>query len=48
MLCRVISAGKENNIFLKNRCKNLLFNLESILSLKWPGFSDFDTATGEG
>ena len=45
-MCPVVSAGKEKNIFFKSRCKNLLFNLESILTLKGPGFSDFGTARG--
>ena len=43
-MCPVVSAGKEKNIFFKSRCKNLSFNLESILTLKGPGFSDFGTA----
>ena len=43
-MCPVVSAGKEKNIFFKNRCKNLLFNFESLLTLKGPGFSDFGTA----
>ena len=43
-MCPVISAGREKNIFFKSICKNLLFNFESILTLKGPGFSDFDTA----
>ena len=47
-MCPVVSAGKEKNIFFKSRCKNLLFNFESILTLKGPGFSDFGTAPGEG
>ena len=40
-MCPVVSAGKEKNIFFKSRCKNLLFNFESFLTLKGPGFSDF-------
>ena len=48
-MCPVISAGKEKNIFFKSRCKNLLFNFESILTLKGPGFSDFGMAReGDG
>ena len=43
-MCPVVSAGKEKNIFFKCRCKNLLFNFESFLTLKGPGFSDFGTA----
>ena len=44
-MCPVVSAGKEKkNIFFKSRCKNLLFNFESILTLEKPGFSDFGTA----
>ena len=42
-----ISAGKEKNGFFKSRCKNLLFNFKSILTLKGPDFSDYGTA-GEG
>ena len=38
-MCPVVSAEKENNIFFKSRCKNLLFNFESTLTLKGPGFS---------
>ena len=45
-MCPVISAGKENNIFFKSSCKNLLFNFESILTLKEPGYSDFGMAKG--
>ena len=37
-MCPVVSAGKEKNIFFKSRCKNLLFNFESFLTLKGPGF----------
>ena len=40
-ICPVVSAGKGKNIFFKSRCKNLLFNFESFLTLKGPGFSDF-------
>ena len=40
----VVSAGKEKNILFKSRCKNLLFNFESFLTLKGPGFSDSGTA----
>ena len=40
-MCPVVSAGKEKNIFFKSRRKNLLFNFESFLTLKGPGFSDF-------
>ena len=47
-MCPVVSAGKEKNIFFKSRGKNLLFNFESILTLKEPGFSDFGTAPEEG
>ena len=46
VMCPVVSAGKEKSIFFKCRCKNLLFNFESILTLKGPGFSDFVTARG--
>ena len=46
-MCPVISAGKENNIFFNRRCKNLLFNFESILTLKGAGFSDL-VRPGEG
>ena len=45
-MCAVISAGKETNIFFKSSCKNLLFNFESILTLKGPGFSNFGMARG--
>ena len=45
-MCSVISAGKEKNIFFKSRCKNLLSNFESILTLKGPGLSDFGMARG--
>ena len=49
-MCSVVSAGKEKNTFFKSRCKNLLFNLlfnfESILTLKGPGLSNFGTARG--
>ena len=41
-----LSFQLEKNIFFKSRCKNLLFNFESILTLKSPGFSDFGTARG--
>ena len=44
-MCPVVSAGKKN-VFFKNRCKNLLFHFESILTLKGPGFSDFGTDRG--
>ena len=47
-MCPVVSAGKEKNIFFKGRCKNLLFNFQSFLSPKGPGFSDFGTATTGG
>ena len=43
-MCSVVSAGKEKNNFFKGRCKNLLFNFESILTLKGPDFSNFGTA----
>ena len=36
---------KERTIFSKRRCKNLLFNFESVLTPKGPGFSDYG---GEG
>ena len=45
-MCLVVSAGKEN-IFFKSRCKNLLFNFESFLTLKGSGFSDVGTARRE-
>ena len=45
-MCPVVSAGKEKNIVFKSRCKNLLFNFETILTLKGPGFSNFGTARG--
>ena len=45
-MCPVVSARKEKSIFFKSRCKNLLFNFESILTLKGPGFSDFCMARG--
>ena len=35
-MCPVISAGKEENIFFKSRCKKLLFNFESFLTLTLP------------
>ena len=44
----VVSAGKEKNIFFKSKCKNLLFNFESILTLKGPGFFRFWYGQGEG
>ena len=47
-MCPVVSAEKEKNIFFKSSCKNLLFNFESILALKGPGFSDFGMVPGEG
>ena len=47
-MCPVVSAGKEKNIFFKSRCKNLLFNFESFLTLKGPSFSDFGTARRRG
>ena len=41
--------GKLNcSIFFKSRCKTLLFNFESFLTLKGPGFSDFGTARRGG
>ena len=40
----VVSAGKEKNNFFKSRCEDVLFNFESILTLKGPGFSDSGTA----
>ena len=43
--CRFSWKRKEH--FFKSRCKNL-FNFESILTLKGPGFSDFGTARGGG
>ena len=45
-MCPVVSAGKEKNIFFKSGCKSLLFNFESILTLKGPGFSYFNAARG--
>ena len=47
-MCPVVSAEKEKNIFFKCRCKNLLFNFESFLTLKEPDFSDFGTARRGG
>ena len=46
-MCPVVSAGKENNIFFKSRCKNLLFNFESSLTLKRPDFHSL-VRPGEG
>ena len=43
-----VSAGKEKNNFFKSRYTNLLFNFESILTLKGPSFSDSGTARGGG
>ena len=37
-------SWKEKNRCFKSRCKTLLFNFESFLTLKGPGFSDFGTA----
>ena len=34
-------SWKEKNSFFKSRCKTLLFNFESFLTLKGPSFSDF-------
>ena len=42
----VVSAGKGKNTFFKSRCENLLFNFESILTLKGPGVSNFGMARG--
>ena len=39
-------SWKKKSIFFKSRCKNLLSNFESILTLKGPGFSDFGTVRG--
>ena len=36
---------KEKNSFFKSRCKTLLFNFESFLTLKGPSFSDFGVVT---
>ena len=44
--CRFSWKRKEQFSF-KSRCKNLLLNFESILTLEGPGFSDSGTA-GEG
>ena len=45
-MCSVVSAETEKNTFFKSRCKNLLFNFESILTIKGPGLSNFGTARG--
>ena len=45
-MCSVVSAGKEKNTFFKSRCKNLLFNFQSILTIKGPGLSNFGTGRG--
>ena len=39
--CRFSWKGKNN--FFKSRCKTLLFNFESFLTLKGPSFSDYGT-----
>ena len=44
----MVSVGKKRTVFFKSRCKTLLFNFESFLTLKGPSFSDFDTATRGG
>ena len=31
---QILQGGKENNIFFKSRCKNLLFNFKSFLTIK--------------
>ena len=41
-------SWKEKNSFFKSRCKTLLFNFESFLTLKGPSFSDFGKATRGG
>ena len=45
-MCIVVSDEKEKNTFFKSRCKNLLFNFESILTLKGPGLSNFGMVRG--
>ena len=37
---------KKRTIFVRSRCKHSLFNFESILTQKGPGFSNFGTAEG--
>ena len=43
-----VSAGKEENNFFKSRFKSLLFNFESILTLKGPGCLGSSTAREGG